>query len=159
MAGTSTRSQYVQAGSLGGADGAASVAFGIAGTAGSPPHAHSTPPTARGSTTAVIARLTIGANASLEVQVAIVAVSSTNKEPFRFDARRPHGGGPPRVPLATVVSLLLLATLAAIGAAWGVARHYTAKLPPMHVPAQPADAPSYDADAGEVPAPDLERTP
>jgi hypothetical protein len=58
-----------------------------------------------------------------------------------------------------MVRLLLLATLAAIGAAWGVARHYTAELPPMHVPAQASDAPTYDADAGELPAPDLERTP
>ena len=86
-------------------------------------------------------------------------MSSTNKEPSRFDSHRPHRVGQVRVSLATILRLLLLAALGAVGAGWGLARHYNAKLPPMHVPAQPAGAPTYDADAGEVPVPELEQTP
>ena len=63
------------------------------------------------------------------------------------------------VPLATIVRVLLLAALGAVGAGWGLARHYTAKLPPMQVPVQPASAPTYDSDAGELPVPELERAP
>lgn len=58
-----------------------------------------------------------------------------------------------------LVRVLLLATLGAIGAAWGLAYHYGAHLPPMRVPVQPTSAPTYDADGGELPAPDLEPSP
>ncbi len=51
----------------------------------------------------------------------------------------------------------MLALLAIAGAAWGLVRHYTHVPPPMVVPASPTAAPTYDPEAGELPAPDLER--
>jgi hypothetical protein len=58
-----------------------------------------------------------------------------------------------------MVRLVILAALAALAAAWGLAYHFGADLPAMRVPLLPATAPTYDADAGELPVPDLERTP
>ena len=69
---------------------------------------------------------------------------------------RPRGR---RLPLGTVVRVVLLAALGALGAAWGLAHHYTSDLPPMRVPVQPSSAPTYDADGGELPVPDLEPSP
>jgi len=50
---------------------------------------------------------------------------------------------------------LLVGLLAIFGAAWALARHYTQTLPPMRVPVAPREAPTFDADAGELPVPDL----
>jgi hypothetical protein len=50
--------------------------------------------------------------------------------------------------------LILFAALAIAGAAWGLRRHMTAVPAPMRVP---APAPTYDADGGEIPVPDLVR--
>jgi hypothetical protein len=65
-----------------------------------------------------------------------------------------------RMPLALVVRTVLLALVAIGGAAWGLVRHYSHVNPPMLVPVSPrggaAPAPTYDADAGEFPVPDLE---
>ena len=63
------------------------------------------------------------------------------------------------MPPGTILRVLLLATLAAVGAGWGLVHHYGAPQAPMLVPAQPPAAPTYDADAGERPAPDLEPIP
>jgi hypothetical protein len=49
---------------------------------------------------------------------------------------------------------VLFGLLAIAGAAWGLIRHYTHTLPPLRVPVIPAPAPTYDADAGEMPVPD-----
>jgi hypothetical protein len=49
-----------------------------------------------------------------------------------------------------------LALMAIAAAAWGLVRHYTHVPPPMLVPTSPAAAPTYDPEAGELPAPDLE---
>jgi hypothetical protein len=61
---------------------------------------------------------------------------------------------------APVLSGLLLRTvliglLAIFGAAWALVRHYTQTLPPLRVPVAPREAPTFDADAGELPVPDL----
>jgi hypothetical protein len=49
---------------------------------------------------------------------------------------------------------VLFGILAIAGAAWALMRHYTHTLPPLRVPFVPASAPTYDADAGEMPVPD-----
>jgi hypothetical protein len=51
---------------------------------------------------------------------------------------------------------LLLGAIAIAGAAWALVRHYTHPLPPLRVPLTPSSAPTYDADAGEMPVPELE---
>jgi hypothetical protein len=50
----------------------------------------------------------------------------------------------------------LLGGLVAIaGTAGELVWHYTHELPPLRVPRTAAPAPTYDADAGEMPVPDL----
>jgi hypothetical protein len=68
------------------------------------------------------------------------------KRPARLDP------GAARVPIGSILRLILFALLAIGGAAWGLVRHLTRVQPPMTVPAA---APAYDADAGELPVPDL----
>jgi hypothetical protein len=51
---------------------------------------------------------------------------------------------------------LLLGTIAIAGAAWALVRHYTHPLPPLRVPLTPSSAPTYDADAGEMPVPEMD---
>jgi hypothetical protein len=63
---------------------------------------------------------------------------------------RRRGGAP-----GLLLRALLFGALAIAGAAWALARHYTHPLPPMRVPRPPAAAPTYDADAGEIPVPEL----
>jgi hypothetical protein len=58
--------------------------------------------------------------------------------------------------VAVALRVAALALLAIGAAAWGLVRHYTLVPPPMHVPVSPAAAPTYDPEAGELPAPDLE---
>jgi hypothetical protein len=50
----------------------------------------------------------------------------------------------------------LLGTAAIGGASWALWRHYTHELPPLRVPVHAPKAAAFDADAGEVPAPELE---
>jgi hypothetical protein len=40
---------------------------------------------------------------------------------------------------------------------WALVRHYTFVPKPMLVPASPSAAPTYDADAGETPVPEIYR--
>jgi hypothetical protein len=61
---------------------------------------------------------------------------------------------PERVPRGLLVRTFVLGVLAILGAAWGLARHLTASPPPMLVPRAPRPAPTYDADAGELPVPE-----
>jgi hypothetical protein len=61
------------------------------------------------------------------------------------------------VPYALLVRTVLIGVLAIGGATWALVRHYTHTPPPMRVPvpAVPAEAPTYDPDAGEYPVPDF----
>jgi hypothetical protein len=60
-----------------------------------------------------------------------------------------------RMPRLVVVRAIGLAVLVSIAAAWGLIYHYAYSPAPMLVPAPPAAVPTYDADAGELPVPDL----
>ena len=80
------------------------------------------------------------------------------KKPERRPVTKPAFRG------ASVASGLLLRTLlvgllAIAGAAWALARHYTHTLPPLRVPVAPREAPTFDADAGEFPVPELRGLP
>jgi hypothetical protein len=57
-----------------------------------------------------------------------------------------------------MLRIVLLAALGIVAAAWALAAHFGAKHPPMLVPVSPSAMPTYDPDAGELPAPDLEPT-
>lgn len=57
-----------------------------------------------------------------------------------------------RMNLGSILRLLFFAALAIAGTAWAIVRHRTRVEPPMIVPAA---APTYDADAGELPVPEL----
>jgi len=65
----------------------------------------------------------------------------------------------PKLPPAVVMRFFVLALVGVIGAVWAIVHHYTTRLPPMLVPATPSAAPTYDVDAGELPVPEIERTP
>jgi hypothetical protein len=68
---------------------------------------------------------------------------------------RPKRFGLSRVPLAALVRLLVFALLAIAGAGWALVYHYSHALPPMRVAVPtPPSAPTYDADAGEIPVPE-----
>jgi hypothetical protein len=56
---------------------------------------------------------------------------------------------------AAALRTVLFGLLAIAGAAWALVRHYTHTLPPLRVPVVPAATPTYDADAGEMPVPDV----
>jgi hypothetical protein len=72
----------------------------------------------------------------------------------RFDPGRARFVLPPFAmsPMMRVVGLAIAGILAA---AWALANHSTAHMPPMSVPVAPKPAPTYDADAGETPVPDF----
>lgn len=77
----------------------------------------------------------------------------------RFDASGGSRFKLPKLPPAAVVRFFVLALVGVIGAVWAIVHHYTTQLPPMRVPVAPSAAPTYDADAGELPAPEIERAP
>jgi hypothetical protein len=56
-----------------------------------------------------------------------------------------------------IVRLVAFALVAAIAAAWILVAHCTSTPAPMRVPVAPtpASAPTFDADAGEIPVPEL----
>ena len=72
-------------------------------------------------------------------------------------SRRPTRSlfGLPRAPPWLLVRAFLMGLVAILGAAWALERHYTHQLPPMRVPRTAAPAPTYDADAGEIPVPEI----
>jgi hypothetical protein len=61
---------------------------------------------------------------------------------------------PEAASLTLVVRTFLFGVLAIAGAAWALVRHHGLTPPPMLVPVPPRTAPTYDADAGEIPVPD-----
>ncbi len=62
--------------------------------------------------------------------------------------------GTTRTPTTLLLRTLLVGALAIAGAAWALLRHCAYVPPPLHVPVAPREAPTYDADAGEVPVPE-----
>jgi hypothetical protein len=78
-----------------------------------------------------------------------------SKKSRRFDETRPRPRvSPSPVSASELARTILFGVLVAIAAAWGLARHCTRPIEPLRVPAAPAAAPTYDADAGEIPVPD-----
>jgi hypothetical protein len=61
----------------------------------------------------------------------------------------------PRFAVSPMMRVVLLAVVGILGAAWALAYHATATMPPLRVPVEPKPAPTYDADAGEIPVPDF----
>jgi hypothetical protein len=87
-------------------------------------------------------------------------VKKPKKAPRRiFAPRAPapafamRGGA--RLSTGLLVRTLIVGLIAIGGAVWALDRHYTHVLPPMRVPVPPREAPTFDADAGEVPVPDF----
>jgi hypothetical protein len=62
-----------------------------------------------------------------------------------------------RLSTGLLVRTLIVGLIAIGGAWWALDRHYTHVLPPMRVPVPggPREAPTFDADAGELPVPDF----
>jgi hypothetical protein len=81
------------------------------------------------------------------------------QEHRRFDARGGSRSKLPKTPPGAVVRFFFLALVGVVAAVWGIVHHYTTHPPPMRVPVTPSAAPTYDSDAGEVPAPELEQAP
>ncbi len=54
-----------------------------------------------------------------------------------------------------ILRTALFGLVAIGGAAGGLARHFTHVPPPLRVPVAGRPAPTYDADAGEIPVPDF----
>lgn len=92
-----------------------------------------------------------------------MAFAKQERRRFHLDPRRGGASGGrfklPKLPPAVVVRFFVLALVGVIGAVWAIVHHYTTRPPPMLVPATPSAAPTYDVDAGELPAPEIERAP
>jgi hypothetical protein len=77
----------------------------------------------------------------------------SKKHPLRISAGRvpsPSRGRP------SVGPIIFLALGALLFCLWAIERHYSFRPRPMLVPAA-KPVPTYDADAGEIPAPELTR--
>jgi hypothetical protein len=86
-------------------------------------------------------------------------VSFATKDRKRFDPNDASRHAARGVGTATIVRAVVLAALGIIAAGWGLVAHFTEKRAPMLVPAQPPPSATYDADAGEIPVPELEPAP
>jgi hypothetical protein len=86
-------------------------------------------------------------------------VSFAKKDRRRFDPHQVHRFVLPRWPPVQIVRVVLLAALGAIAAGWAIAYHYSVRLPPMLKPVPAAPSATYDADAGEMPVPEIETAP
>jgi len=75
------------------------------------------------------------------------------ERPKRRPASIPFAGA--SLSKGLLVRTLIVGLIAIGGAAWALDRHYTHALPAMRVPSTPRAAPTYDADAGEFPVPDI----
>lgn len=77
------------------------------------------------------------------------------KSASKRGAARPaaKSSGLARIPTTLVVRTLLLGVAAIAGAAWGLVRHCTHEEPPLLRTTSPSQNP--EADAGEIPAPEL----
>jgi len=106
------------------------------------------------SATVAIAPLTIGANASLPASAATITVSFAKDNRRRFNPGRARFVLP-RFVASPLVRVMVLAVAGVIAAAWALASHSGKQMPPLYRPIDPPPAPTYDADAGEVPVPEL----
>ena len=69
-----------------------------------------------------------------------------------FGSRRPtavRGAG------ANLACAIVIAVLAVVATAWALFRHETTRPPPLWAPRAPTAVPTYDPDAGEIPAPEV----
>jgi hypothetical protein len=66
---------------------------------------------------------------------------------------------PEPVPRGLLVRTFVFGVAAILGAAWALLRHYSLTPAPMIVPVLPRTAPTYDADAGEIPVPEWFESP
>ncbi len=72
----------------------------------------------------------------------------------RFEAGRSRFVLPPLFS-SPLVRYVVYALVALAFAAYGLVRHYSTKLPPVRHSGTPPPAPTFDADAGEVPVPEI----
>jgi hypothetical protein len=94
------------------------------------------------------------ANANLRLSTPTIAVSFAKNDRRRFEPGRARFVLP-RFGTSPMVRLVVFALAALLAAVYGLVRHYTVPMPPMLVPVPPAPAPTYDADAGEMPVPEM----
>jgi hypothetical protein len=81
-------------------------------------------------------------------------VSFTKNDRRRFEPGRARFVLPP-FGASPMVRLLVFALAALVGAVYGLVRHYTMPPPPTPQPIIAPPAPTYDADAGEFPVPEI----
>jgi hypothetical protein len=93
-------------------------------------------------------------NATVGPQDATITVSFTKSPRRRFEAGRRRFKLPPLL-ASPFVRYFAYALVALAAAAYGIVRHYTVTLPPMHRYVAPPPVPTYDADAGELPVPEF----
>jgi len=108
-----------------------------------------------------MALLTIGTmrrstrwNANLRLSAPTIAVSFAKNDRRRFEPGRARFVLP-RFASSPMVRLFVFALAALLGAVYGLVRHYRTPMPPMLVPVTPPPAATYDADAGEMPVPEM----
>ena len=72
----------------------------------------------------------------------------------RFDPHRARFVLPPFA-ASPLMRVVLLAVMGILAAAWALASHTSREMPPLRRPIAPAPASTYDADAGEMPVPEI----
>jgi len=80
-------------------------------------------------------------------------VSFTKNDRRRFEPQRARFVLP-RLAASPMVRLFVFALAALVAAVYGLVRHYTMPVPPPPQPVVAPPAPTYDADAGEMPIPE-----
>jgi hypothetical protein len=88
------------------------------------------------------------------LSTATIAVSFAKNDRRRFEPRRARFVLPP-LAASPMVRLVVFALAALLAAVYGLVRHYTTPATPMYRTIPPAPAATYDADAGEVPVPEM----
>jgi hypothetical protein len=81
-------------------------------------------------------------------------VSFVKNDRRRFEASRARFLLP-RFAASPMVRLFVFALAALVASVYGVVRHYTMPTPTPTAPVTPPPAPTYDADAGEYPVPEM----
>jgi hypothetical protein len=81
-------------------------------------------------------------------------VSFTKNDRRRFEPQRARFVLP-RLAASPMVRLFVFALAALTAAVYGLVRHYTPPMPPTPQPVTAPPAATYDADAGEIPIPEM----